>query len=452
MPSFTFTAKQKDGKKILGVIKALDRLDAIRQMERAGCIPLTIEQQRPAACGNHESPAATLVSKRKNKRAVIALSFVVLGLLGWLTVSLFAPKATPVVTRPARISTGDGLKSHVEPLVCPDPPELQEETTEAPLEVTPSREEQHVPPAVQEVVIVPVSAPTQEVVIASVPVASPEVSEDTPPLKEEDTQDILRWSVGVVNADFGITRAEFRGAIRASVRCWENALGETLFEYDPINGMPVNLLVNDVTKKLKKEDKLTAKRDELNAHWEELNAKWEELNAQWKQLDLQCQFYDEQKGLHDAAHKKLDAPGGNRDAESYARLHAECRQMNKWTKEINVIIEQQNNIGNSMRVYNDQINKHRDAIIALNPEERDSMPVGVFHGGDHESIDIYHYSSGNALMRIVIHEFGHALGFPGHVSDPSSIMYHAGATDKEPILTGQDVDAVQSHLKYGNGN
>ncbi len=138
MPAFTFTGAKKDGRKTHGVIKACDRLDAIRQIERTGCIPLTIEDQGHAVY-NHKGPHDAKLVSKPSKGIVIMLSFVVLGLLVGLTVSQFAPKAK---TQPAGTSTVDGFKkknaesfNHSALLV------LQPEETETPLEVKLSPEE-----------------------------------------------------------------------------------------------------------------------------------------------------------------------------------------------------------------------------------------------------------------------------------------------------------------------
>ncbi len=268
--------------------------------------------------------------------------------------------------------------------------------------------------------------------------ASPKELEVTAPLNE-DTQKLLRWSVGVVDADFGATRDDFRRAIKEAVICWEQALGEKLFEYDPINGMPINLLVNDVTKKLTENRKLDAYWHELNAYWHELNAKREELNTQLNPLK---EVYDEAKVIY-YEEKNLY------DAKSHARLRADRLKLNAWAKEFKVIIDPINKINDSMRAYSSQMNNIRDAMIAATPKERGIYSVVVFQGGDNESINIYYFSSGNYLISVVMHELGHALGFRGHVSDPAFVMYYAGASDQEPVLTEQDINAVKSHLKYG---
>lgn len=453
MHSFTFTSVHKSGKKIQGVIKARDKIDAIRRLERAGCIPLTIKKQTNATCGNIESSDSLLVSRQKSKGTIFALSLVLFGLLGWLTVSRFSPKANPVPIPPLKSTIAVHKRNNVKPLVYPDVP------------------------AVPEDIAATDPTPTQEFTTASVAVTNTEPVLNPP--VEVDNRKFVRWSLGVVDPNFGITAEQFRKAIKAAIKNWEDAVGAKIFEYDPQKGMPINLVITKETIAIKKERGLKVESDKLDKQWEKLDEKREGLNAQLDELhekrdglNTQLDLLEiERLGLktkYDVALKSWDAPRGKHDAKSSDWLDDAYRNLkelrmsqnelitymnvyvdpiNKINDEINLAVEQQNRIRDSQVLYSEAIEKFNNAGVWSGLFSGDSI-LGPDYA---DNIYVCWANTNYDLILTITHELAHAIGFHGHVSDPSAIMYPSSSlSSSNQTVKQQDLNAIYPYLRYRN--
>jgi predicted Zn-dependent protease len=66
--------------------------------------------------------------------------------------------------------------------------------------------------------------------------------------------------------------------------------------------------------------------------------------------------------------------------------------------------------------------------------------------GINSKIDIFEFSSRSKLVRVLAHEFGHAIGIE-HVVDPKAIMYRLNEANSE-TLTQDDIAALKEKCGF----
>ena len=138
--------------------------------------------------------------------------------------------------------------------------------------------------------------------------------------------------------------------------------------------------------------------------------------------------YNDRGGAPSDVFAELDKKRLNLNAEAEALTKA-ANDLNELAKEINRLGEKGNQLVDS---YNREVNQY-NAEFGFEHE---------FTQGDYQSdgsIHVYKFSNDNELVRVLAHEFGHALGIE-HVDGNSSVMYYLMEdTSNKPLLSTEDV-------------
>ncbi|MFA5841578.1 MAG: matrixin family metalloprotease [Candidatus Paceibacterota bacterium] len=263
----------------------------------------------------------------------------------------------------------------------------------------------------------------------------------------------INYSLGAFDAKFGLTKESFLDALREAEAVWEKPIGRDLFVYSPDGDLEINLIYDyrqEATGKLKS---LGLAVDANRASYDTLNAKYIELDAQYKQAKAD---YD---NLVEAFNARNDAYGqqveywnrrGGAPKKEYAILKSEEEaiqadfaeiknmegEMNEYVDNIKAVVVVLNNIANALNI---DVRKYNDIGNALGEEFNE----GVYRndGQGSEEIDIYEFGSRGQLVRILTHEFGHALGLP-HVEDQDAIMYKLNV-GKNTALSPSDIGELK---------
>lgn len=258
----------------------------------------------------------------------------------------------------------------------------------------------------------------------------------------------IGYTYGTFSPKFGLSEAEFKRYVEESASLWNEAVGKTLFVYDPKAKLTVNLIYDDRQAVADKNEILQEKIDEVKNSADVIKQKLDTLQtihktnaAAYDQMlaayqthqatyNQNVEYWNAQGGAPKVEYNKLVADKNALVKEGDA-LEVKRLEVNKEVQTINELIGQYNTLIKST-------NKNINTINESAGKEFDAGEYKSDRSG--ERINIYEFTSKTELSRVLTHEFGHALGL-GHTTTTDSIMYYLNQS-LNTKLTPEDRAAI----------
>jgi predicted Zn-dependent protease len=232
--------------------------------------------------------------------------------------------------------------------------------------------------------------------------------------KEIPCRSPIQYSLGTLDSRFGISKAGFLSDISDATHIWENAYGKDLFEYTAAPqpgfsgwlqkyfGRPpilVNLVYDERQLKSDENKTLVSEIGNTKATAAEVKAQFTSLQAKYTQSKAEYQvLLDNYKKHHG----------------DFATLEQKRIEVNTLADSINALVKKYNTIVG-------QVNQVVDKVNQTAGQEFEEGQYVLDEKG--ERINIYEFSTTQALVRVIAHELGHAIGLD-HNPNPQSIMYY----------------------------
>lgn len=269
----------------------------------------------------------------------------------------------------------------------------------------------------------------------------------------------ITYSLGGIDTRFGVSKQVLIADLEEAEVLWEKASGKDLFGYKSAGGDVSVNFVYDYRQQASdamaasgiRIDKSRASFDALKAQYD---GRAERIAVAKESLDRAVAAYESRLQTYNAEVAKWNRAGGAPPSEydrlqaQKAALNAEGQQIKSQEAALNADINMQNAMGTSLNKLIAELNLNVERYNQAGASTGDEFEEGVYVSeAGRQRIDIYEYSSHTELVRVLAHEFGHALGL-GHVADEEAIMYKVNL-GKKPSLTDADIAAMHALCASG---
>ena len=265
----------------------------------------------------------------------------------------------------------------------------------------------------------------------------------------------IKYSLGTFDEQFGISKDDFLRTVKKAEEVWEKPIGKELFEYNPEGKLKINLIYDvrqEATTKLKNlgiavgDDKGSYQK--LKKEYDLLQTKY---NVEKDALEKKVNSFQEKQEQYEKEVTSWNEKGGANE-EIYQKLNDKKQALEKEVVEIK---KKQASLNKSSEDINALVVIINRMIASLNIQVEDlntiGRELGEFEEGTYETsaegekIEIYQFDNKTKLIRVLAHEFGHALGLD-HVEDEKAIMYRLNNGINEE-LTSSDLSILRELCK-----
>jgi hypothetical protein len=269
------------------------------------------------------------------------------------------------------------------------------------------------------------------------------------------------YTIGRFDTQFGESREQFEVSMSKAVSIWNAAIGKEIFRYESSSTLAtnkswwgtnefvtVNLIYDNRQKSTQQLNGLNSTIESGKSSYDSLKTRYTSLQADYNSaknaIDAKAAAFQSDKDSYEKDIAYWNSRGGAPKTEYAAleqrrvALNAEAASINVATKQFNDVVNTLNTAARELNATGKSINQtvasYNDVSATNGPEFQEGEYVSDENG---QRIDIYQYSNQAKLVRVLAHEFGHALGLD-HVADPKAVMY-AYNMDPNMQLTTDDI-------------
>lgn len=259
----------------------------------------------------------------------------------------------------------------------------------------------------------------------------------------------LTYSVRVYDPRFGLSEAEFADALEDAAELLNEAAGRSVLAASDDGALAIELVYSQEQQTAELGEDI----DSQQASYEAKRSAVEQMRARYLQeeraYEAQSARYEKRAQAYGASVSYWNERGGAPEQE-YAKLQEERRSLEREEAELAEGAQNINALADELNAQVEELNalakKLNAKVSAYNQQAGEAFDQGRYvQDSQGRRIEIFEFTDGTELRRVLVHEFGHALGMD-HVENPQSIMY-AFNIGTELSLTPEDIAELRSSCR-----
>ncbi|MBP6869226.1 MAG: matrixin family metalloprotease [Candidatus Pacebacteria bacterium] len=236
----------------------------------------------------------------------------------------------------------------------------------------------------------------------------------------------LTYHMGELDPRFGVTETEFASRVREAVAVWNKEAGREILREDANGEVSVSLIFDERQQAVALGSTISTEQETYARLEATLNDMIATFEASKNRHDAVIEAYSKDADAYEAEVSSWNAKGGA-PAGVYERLQKTQSTLKSRERAINAETERLNRVASDINAEVKKLNEYaketNQKVHEYNSAVGEEFDQGLFtQDKEGKRITIYEYKTKAELVRVLAHEFGHALGLD-HVENPSSLMY-----------------------------